>query len=73
MESIEDIQKLLEELKDSILINSEKSLENKHHSNKIGAIILEIVNIAVDLQENAENSLTNMVETFINKRESNED
>lgn len=73
LESIEDIQKLLEELKDSILINSEKSLENKHHSNKIGAIILEIVNIAVELQENAENSLTNMVETFINKRESNED
>ncbi|MDE7156561.1 MAG: nucleoside triphosphate pyrophosphohydrolase [Lachnospiraceae bacterium] len=73
LESIEDIQKSLEELKDSVLINSEKSLENKHNSNKIGAIILEIVNIAGELQENAENSLTNMVETFINKRESNED
>ncbi|MCI8668527.1 MAG: nucleoside triphosphate pyrophosphohydrolase [Lachnospiraceae bacterium] len=73
LESIEYIQKLLEELRDTVLINSEKSLENKHNSNKIGAIIFEIVNIARELQENAENSLTNMVETFINKRESNED
>lgn len=73
LESIEDIQRSLEELKRSVLINSEKSLENKHNSDKIGAIILEIVNIAGELQENAENSLTNMVETFINKRESNED
>lgn len=71
LESIADVQKALEELKDIILKNDEKSLENKYNSNKIGAIIFEIVNIARELQENAENSLTNMVETFINKRESN--
>lgn len=73
LESVGNIQRSLEELKEFILINGENGLENKYDSDNIGAIILEIVNIARELQENAENSLTNMVETFINKRESNKE
>ena len=71
IESIDIIEKLLEKIRTSIIKNSDVKVENKPNVNDIGAIILEIVNIAKEIQENAENSLTNMVETFINKRESN--
>ncbi len=72
LESINNAQKLLEELRQIILKNEDEILEIKQNDNKIGAIIFEIVNIAREIQENAENSLTNIIETFINKRESNE-
>lgn len=71
LESIDYAQKLLDDLKESLLKNEVENPEIEHNANKIGAITLEIVNIAKEIQENAENSLTNIVETFINKRESN--
>lgn len=50
----------------------EEGLENKGNSSNIdkilGDILLEITNIAYRMEENAENSLTNSIEEFINKR-----
>lgn len=67
-----NVEESLESLKNCIFLleKSVNNLENSSNIDKIlGESLLELTNVAYRLEENAENSLTNAVEQFINKRE----
>ena len=64
-ESIEKLKNCVYLLEKSVILS-----ENSSNIDKIlGETLLEITNVAYRMEENAENSLTNAVEQFINKRE----
>lgn len=66
------IKESVEQLKNFVMLleNCVNNAEKYSNIDKIlGETLLELTNIAYRMEENAENSLTNAVEQFINKRE----
>lgn len=67
-----DVEESIKHLKNCILMLEKSRDDAGKYSNIdkfLGESLLEITNIAYRVEENAENSLTNAVEQFINKRE----
>lgn len=73
VDSVESIRKSLDDLEKELRENKNGAAEpNNKYSNIdkiLGTILLEITNVAYIMEENAENSLTNAIEQFINKHE----
>lgn len=65
-ECITDIKGRMEELE-----NMDSKMQYTNIDKILGQTLLDLTNIAYRTQQNAENSLTNAVEQFINKREGN--